>query len=359
MSDRAIGNHDYREQGAHHNLDASGVLGDNVDAWSLTLGGKMYPSLWRRLAAAFSLAMFVAGCASTQLNYNTLEISDTIDAILTKQVLANLGRFTSNPYAIPSMTTLSSGTITTTNSITPTLNDPLGNTVATTNSIAKIIGGTTTATGSVVGTSTGRGLTIAATDQWMQNWVTNPIIENHILRRLRALYRFAVNPRMTREQLICEYAIVTLSTPGKKYTIPCDARGNVMPGPGRSINPDPNFITRPGCVICEPLGGGHGSLVVNEKLRNGWLSSELFPAESSADQYFMGTYSGYSLSVSAVDVWAFYDFILFIQEATVEQAASASTNGGGGNTRQNPAKPTFVPSINGRPTQVEPPKNLR
>jgi hypothetical protein len=314
-------------------------------------------------AAALGITLVSAGCASTQLNYNTLEISDTVDAILTRQVLSNLGRFAANPYAIPSMTTLQSGTFMTQNSLTPTLSDPLSNTLAVTNSLARVTHGATTATGSSVGTTTGRGLTIAATDQWTQNWVINPIIENHILRRLRALYRFAVNPEMTREQLICEYAIVTLSTPGTKYTIPCDARGNVT-SVQRPINPNPDFITRPGCVICEPLGGAPGQLVVNEKLRNGWLLFAPLPSDDPTEEYFMGMYSGYQIYVRATEVWAFFDFILFVQEATVEQTVSSSassSNGGGGKpgtTRLN-QKPTFVPSVEGRPTQVEPPKNVR
>jgi hypothetical protein len=313
-----------------------------------------------RFAAWLSVCLLCAGCASTQLNYNTLEISDTIDSILTKQVLSNLGRFVANPYAIPSMTTLSSGTVTTTNSVSPSFSDPLTDTVATTTSVAKVLVGATTSTTSIVGTTTGKGLTIGATDQWMQNWVTNPIIENHILRRLRALYRFATIPEMTRDQLICEYAIVTLSGPGGKYSIPCDGLAHVSRRT-RMINADPDFITRPGCVICEPLGGGPGRLVVNEKLTNGWLRSA---SSDPTAEYLLGIYGGNRLYLGTSDVEAFYDFILFVQEATVEQsAASSSSSVGAGNGkkpgRQNPAKPTIVPDTNGRPTQVEPPKNFR
>ena len=336
-------------------LSASRVLDRYACGDSMGAFDKLHFAAW------LSVCLLCAGCASTQLNYNTLEISDTIDAILTKQVLSNLGRFVANPYAIPSMTTLSSGTVTTTNSVSPSFTDPLTDTIASTTSVAKVLGGATTSTTSVVGTTTGKGLTIGATDQWMQNWVTNPIIENHILRRLRALYRFATIPEMTRDQLICEYAIVTLSGPGGKYSIPCDGLGHVS-GRTRMINADPDFVTRPGCVICEPLGGAAGRLVVNEKLVNGWLRST--PGDPAAE-YALGVYGGSRLYLRTSDVEAFYDFILFVQEATVEQSASASPSSSGGTGtgkkpgRQNPAKPTIVPDTNGRPTQVEPPKNFR
>jgi hypothetical protein len=167
---------------------------------------------------------------------------------------------------------------------------------------------------------------------------------------------------MPRDQFICEYAIVTLSGPGTKYSIPCDGLGHVVRGRHMMINADPDFITRPGCVICEPLGGGSGDLVVNEKLRNGWLQSTSSDPEQ---EYFLGIFSGRTLYLRASDVPAFYDFILFVQEATVEQspASSSSSPGDTGTgkkpSRQNPAKPAFVPGINGRPTQVEPPKNIR
>jgi hypothetical protein len=331
----------------------------------------MWDRTWSRFATLSSVILLIAGCASMQLNYNTSEIANTIDSFLTQQVLTNIGRFVNNNIAIPSMVTLASGTVQTTNTITPALTDPLTNTVATTNQLARVIGGATTSTASVLGTSTGTGLSITATDTWQQSWITNPIIENHILRRLRSLYRFAVLPNMDQDQLICEYQVVVTGKPvepGKpsgKYWIPCDAKGEValVATDYSPVDPDPNFIKRPGCVICEPLpsslkvpnGNAHcgptnrngisdghveivkpsaaapkgippkpdvpirsNILVLNEKLCNGWLIVKDFPIREE-DEYYLGFYGGHHLYVKDDQKWAFYQFILFVLEATVEK----------------------------------------
>ena len=73
--------------------------------------------------AALSAAL--AGCAGTQLKYNTLDIASTVTAIHTNQVLENLSRFIDEPYALPSQVDITSGTIQTSNSITPTVTSPL------------------------------------------------------------------------------------------------------------------------------------------------------------------------------------------------------------------------------------------
>jgi hypothetical protein len=314
-----------------------------------------------QIATIVGALCIVGGCASTQLGYNTVDIGNSVDRIITSQVLDNFGRFIGNPYAIPSMITLTNGTVQTQNSVTPMVTDPLSSMFATTNTVANVTKGATTTTGTIVGTVAGRGLTVSANDQWMQSWTTNPIIENHILRRLRALFRYATIPTMTKDELICEYAIVTLPPPGK-YTIPCTKDGRVTRNGGIMVNPDPDFITRPGCVICESLDGDH-KLVVNEKLKNEWLNYQPTPIEL-VTEYSLGLHNGYLLYLNRPeDIRSYEDFILFVLEATVEQApASAAPTGGSpkGTTRQNPAKPTFVPDAQtGREVPVLPQKNIR
>ena len=123
-----------------------------------------------------SLCLF--GCASAQLNFNTLEIASTVESLQTKQVLYNISKFIDNPDTVPDQVVVSSGSVGTTNSITPNLSNTLVHTYATAAGAA--------ATGLTRGLTQGQ--TAAATDQWTQSWGIAPISDGDDLRRLRALY---------------------------------------------------------------------------------------------------------------------------------------------------------------------------
>ena len=53
------------------------------------------------LAATCAAAVLVSGCASTQLNENTLDLAESTDNLLTKQVKYNLAQFIDSQMAIP------------------------------------------------------------------------------------------------------------------------------------------------------------------------------------------------------------------------------------------------------------------
>jgi hypothetical protein len=61
--------------------------------------------------------VFLSGCASTQLNYNTLDVARSVESIYTRQALANLSKYIDEPNAIPSQLDLLQGTVQTSNSI--------------------------------------------------------------------------------------------------------------------------------------------------------------------------------------------------------------------------------------------------
>jgi hypothetical protein len=126
-----------------------------------------------------SLSLF--GCASAQLNFNTLEIASTVESLQTKQVLYNISKFIDDPDTVPDQVVVSSGSVGTTNSITPTLTNTLLHTYAT--AAGAVATGLTR--------SLTQGETGAATDQWTQSWGIAPISDGDDLRRLRTLYRFA------------------------------------------------------------------------------------------------------------------------------------------------------------------------
>ena len=48
-----------------------------------------------RVAACIAGCLAVFGCASTQLNYNTLDLAASSDNLITSQILFNLGKFRS------------------------------------------------------------------------------------------------------------------------------------------------------------------------------------------------------------------------------------------------------------------------
>jgi hypothetical protein len=131
-----------------------------------------------RAAAVSCLAILASGCASTQLNYNTLELASTVESLQTKQVLYNISKFIDDPDAIPDQIVVSSGSVATLNSVTPSLSE----TAAHANVVAAAPSATRTLT---------KVLTGATTDQWTQSWGIAPIADGDDLRRLRALYLFA------------------------------------------------------------------------------------------------------------------------------------------------------------------------
>jgi hypothetical protein len=76
-------------------------------------------------AVSVGLSLFVSGCSSTQLNYNTLDLATSVGDIQTQQVLYNLSIILDDPAAIPTHIDLSDGTASTTNSIEPSISFPI------------------------------------------------------------------------------------------------------------------------------------------------------------------------------------------------------------------------------------------
>src|SRR5579871_5087015 len=77
------------------------------------------------LFLAFALTFLVASCASSQINYNTLEIASTYDQLITKQVAYNLMKVYDDPYGLPALVKVTAQTTTAQNSITPSLSYPV------------------------------------------------------------------------------------------------------------------------------------------------------------------------------------------------------------------------------------------
>jgi hypothetical protein len=144
---------------------------------------------WINLCVALTFP-FLSGCASSQLNYNTLDLASTTDSLLTRQILHNFSNFLDRAVAIPAQMVISSGTATTSNSVTPTLSTPLDAGVTTTTTLLRAA--TTTTTNTLTAQTANKTAGLSASDSWNQSWAYAPVTDPDRLKRLQALYRYAV-----------------------------------------------------------------------------------------------------------------------------------------------------------------------
>jgi hypothetical protein len=134
-----------------------------------------------RWLLAASAALAVAGCASTQLNYNTVDLAASIDSVYRRQVLNNIAKLIDDRWAIPSYLEIASGVVQTSNSVSPSATFPLSDTLAR-NGVGLL----------TASTRAGAGMTVSASDGWTQNWVIAPVTDANTLRLIRAIYRYVI-----------------------------------------------------------------------------------------------------------------------------------------------------------------------
>jgi hypothetical protein len=137
--------------------------------------------------AIFASAM--GGCASTQLNYNTLDLAATTDNLEIQQIFYNVGKFKADPNnAVPAQVAIGSGTVQTAITATPSYGDSVTRSTAVATTVSATPSVVTTLTRTVL-----QVLGIQGSDQWTQSWAIAPINDGNALRRLSALYSFAAN----------------------------------------------------------------------------------------------------------------------------------------------------------------------
>jgi hypothetical protein len=123
----------------------------------------------RRWLTVAMAGLLLAGCVSTQLNINTLDVVGTVGDLQTKQVLRNLGRFIDDPDAIPAQAVLLAGFAQARNAASASATIPL-------DLVERFA----------------RDFNPSGTVEWTENWYLVPVTDAEDIRRLRALYRFAV-----------------------------------------------------------------------------------------------------------------------------------------------------------------------
>jgi hypothetical protein len=241
--------------------------------------------------AVLLVLFFSSGCASTQLNYNTVEISATLDSIYTRETLNNLSKFIDDPNAIPSQVMMVGGTVQTVNTINPSVTLPLTAQVAkSAESTPALL--TLTSTNTLAGAGAG----VSGTNTAQQNYTMSPLNDANSLRNQQALYQHAVFGI----PLAGHYYVPLVFFQNKFY-------------------PDPYHLQEPHCVLCadkqgEFSGDQKPHVHVNKALKGKWLYWDNDPrlrAEGGAVD--LGHYGNHELFMSRADYerGVLTDFVVF------------------------------------------------
>jgi len=131
------------------------------------------------------LVVEVSGCAGPLLNSYTESLGPRIGSIQEREVLTNLGRFIDNPWAIPGHVELNAGVIQVQNQIA------VGYKMPDLSTVARAAGATLS---SVTHSNTHEFDVNSAQTQDQESYNILPVTDADDLRRLRALYFYAVCP---------------------------------------------------------------------------------------------------------------------------------------------------------------------
>jgi hypothetical protein len=190
-----------------------------------------------RVAAFVAACLVVTGCASTQLNYNTLDLAGTVDKLILSQVLYNLTKFKDDPGALPAQVGLSAGTATTTLTLTPSFTGlPLASSSTSTNTVT--MAAATTVANANAFTRAAASLGASGTDTGTQTWTLDPVTDPGDMSRLRALYRYATDDSYSPQNLFDDYPVQIAQTA---------QQGNGKPPIQYA---DQSFLIYPSCVKC-------------------------------------------------------------------------------------------------------------
>jgi len=288
--------------------------------------------MWRSVGHV-AVCLLVGACAAKQLNSNTLDLAASLDSLTTKQVLYNLGRALDDDSFVPSQVSIAAGSASTTNSVSPSVSIPLtpSSSVTTTTSFSNPQSGGVSAQAGLASV----GLNVAVQDLWQQGWTLDPVGDADQLRRLTALYRYAVGSIATEQEFLCQYPIQSAAK-GLSYRVDCP-----VPGGHVEFVANPAFSREPGCVVCLALNEPRGkepptvkAVYVNHQLRHHFIGR----GRSNDFPVFLQSYGLTDFYVTNdPGKIAFQQFKLFIFEAMgqsnaggEEGAGTPTTTGTGG-----------------------------
>ncbi|WP_315927509.1 hypothetical protein [Mesorhizobium sp. SP-1A] len=186
----------------------------------------------RRLVPVALLAVLsVIGCASQQLNYNTMDIAKNSDDLLTTQIVHNLSNYITNPIAVPAQINIDSGASTTPYSVNPSVSIPISPASAVANAFSSAQGGSLS--GSVTRTRSAAGATLGGSNSWNQSYGFETVTDSERFARLNALYRFAVtgDPRVLRDYPPIHKTVTVNKCIGRTASVADQAKPDDKPKP--------------------------------------------------------------------------------------------------------------------------------
>jgi hypothetical protein len=229
------------------------------------------------------------GCATPLLNSNTLDLASTVNDLAIRQIVYNLAKTKDNQFALPSQVWIGSGQVTAVASVTPNISGPFNPLLTATTQVTTALATTTSSTNTKTqASSTG---TLSGQLQGQSSWSVTNLQESETLRRLRLLYQYGAG-HIPAEDLLCDYPVPEKpqdtksansqpsggrpQTPGSQRTgktNDSNKKTEYIRGLARNTcendsslyesknsfqaewtlvgkDPDPAFITYPGCVLC-------------------------------------------------------------------------------------------------------------
>jgi hypothetical protein len=352
-----------------------------------------------------AMTSIVAGCASTEINFNTLDIASTYDSLITKQVAFNLLKTLADPDGIPSYVKIATQTTQTLDAINPTVSLPLSVQRTLTETATSVLSGKSLQTA-------GEGLSVQLQTNRQSNYTLSPVIDPDELRRIRSIYQY-VTGYISDFDFEVSYPIIETSPSSIPAQPP--SSGNVLvsgkidgidvtftiaqpkirkpepqiyvrrtcldPDPLTgvchrygfvSVHPDTTFISLPGCIMCDLGIFRNMNQNIHLLQKNPRLIGELcadktaIQAESPCPEQYVTRdllfyRPGEPIDTNAVFVassgfkklyvkgsnglQAFYELALFTQEASSQGTGSPSSGGQSEGRKTEPLQRISAPGL--------------
>ena len=374
-------------------------------------------SPWRQLAFVLPISAIVASCASTELNFNTLDLATTSSNLITGQVLYNLANFIDSNLTYPSQIVINSGSATTSNSIGASFSTPLSTAITDVTQIVRTVSAapSTVLTGSRQGVTAGSSVGPSISDGRNQNWAYTPVTNAFQAARLTALYHFAVDNDETElrrnypllfQAVSHQRNICLTDNFGRPITVtyvpakPDPTKPDAPPPPAQfkytaftrcltswaqggsgnatistsagtdtfsTMRPDPYYLQGPNCVLCSSRHYRRSnSLEVNPRLKGGWLRWRALPGASGfrPDTYepgdiSLGQFGHYELFIDRNQQEKLPVFVVFILAASTQTdsgtaGSTGASQGGSGAGAKSAVQALFAPTN----CQLDPITNL-
>ena len=329
-----------------------------------------------KVLSCFMLMITLSACASTEVNYNTLDIAGTYDTILTKQVVFNILKTYNDRFSVPAYARVATQTSQTQDSANPTFTTPFNAQSTIMQTAASVVSGKAFQTA-------GSGISLQIQASRQQNYTLSPVVDPDQLRRLRTIYQY-VTGKISDYQFEADYPIIEVSgsTPSgantttitqkdgirsttvtvgsntpKKDEVTYVRRDCKIPDLNGcrlyrfiKVSPDKTFIKPPGCIMCdygEKRAGQKNVFVLHKNVqlkgetcqdidlqelttcKNSYKYTLFYPPGTTGDDA-SPVYANGASSIALrgeAGVQGFYELVLFTQEASSQGTGSPASGG--------------------------------